>query len=98
MEINESVINELVDVIYERIEQKFAKQLNTSNVEFCKYGIIKEINTSNNTANVEINFSESGFIPNNTGLTLGTSLVVGDKVKVFYDNNNMKNLYIGQKF
>lgn len=100
MDLDNNVLDELIDVIYKRIEQKFAKQLNSANVEYAFAGIITEINTSNNTAVVDIGSSTTDYIPNLTGFSVGTedtNLKIGDTVKVFSDRNNMVGAYIGVK-
>ena len=100
MELDNNVLDELIDVIYKRIEQKFAKQLNSANVEYAFSGIITEINTSDNTAVVDIGSSTTDYIPNLTGFVVGTeetNLKIGDTVKVFSDRSNMVGAYIGVK-
>lgn len=107
MKIDNNVLDELVDVIYTRIEQKFAKQLNTANVEYAYSGIVMEIDSTNDTAIVDIGDSITEFIPNKTGFAVGKAtddesannsiLKVGDTVKVFSDRKNMAGAYIGVK-
>ena len=107
MNIDNNVLDELVDVIYTRIEQKFAKQLNTANVEYAYSGVVMEIDTDNDTATVDIGGYITEFIPNKTGVAFGeasgddtvdnTILKVGDTVKVFSDRKNMSGAYIGVK-
>lgn len=101
--IDSSLIDELVDVIYQRIEEKFNKQLNAANVEFSYEGIVKNpinITDSNGnvisttSADVELAFNTLTSLPNLSG----SILIDGDKVKIFYNKSNMSNAYIGVKF
>ncbi len=88
--IDNAVLDELIDVIYQRIEQKFAKQLNTSNVEYAYSGIVLGVDDAG-LVNVDIGLSTTGYIPNRSGETLKK----GDTVKVFTDRTNMVGAYIG---
>lgn len=100
MDIDNNVLDEFIDVIYKRIEQKFAKQLNIANVEYAFTGIVTTIDTNNNTAIVDIGSSTTDYIPNLTGFAVGTeatNLKIGDTVKVFSDKSNMVGAYIGVK-
>ena len=90
-QIDNHVLDELIDVIYQRIEQKFAKQLNTSNVEYAYSGIVLSADNDAGTANVDIGLSTTGNIPNLSGELLSA----GDTVKVFADRTNMVGAYIG---
>lgn len=96
--VDTALLNELVDVIYKRIEEKFSKQLNDANVEFTYDGIILSTvsDSDGNTthANVELPFCTLTELPN----LCGCNLTVGDKVKIFYKKSNMSNAYIGAKF
>lgn len=97
--IDNAVLDELIDEIYKRIEQKFAKQLNTANVEYAFNGIVTDVNTDANTAIVDIGSSTTTYIPNRTGVEIGVDggLNVGDAVKVYSDRSNMVGAYIGVK-
>lgn len=100
LDIDDSVLDEFIDILYKRMEQKFSKQLNTANVEYSFSGVIKEIDISTNKAVVDIGHSITDYIPNNTGVALGTNennLKVGDVVKVYSDRKNIANSYIGVK-
>lgn len=99
LDIDDAILDEFIDVIYTRIEQKFAKQLNKANVEYAFLGIVQSIDTTTNTAVVDIGTATTTSIPNNTGLTLGATggLNIGDSVKVFSDRKNMVGAYIGVK-
>lgn len=91
--IDNAVLDELIDEIYKRIEQKFAKQLNTANVEYAFNGIVTAVNTEANTAIIDIGSSTTDYIPNRSGVVLA----VGDAVKVYSDRSNMVGAYIGVK-
>lgn len=91
--IDNAVLDEFIDEIYKRIEQKFAKQLNTANVEYAFNGVVTAVNTDANTAVVDIGSSTTTHIPNRSGETIA----VGDTVKVYSDRSNMVGAYIGVK-
>lgn len=91
--IDNAVLDELIDTIYQRIEQKFAKQLNASNVEYAYSGIVLSADNEAGVANVDIGSSTTGNIPNRSG----ESLAQGNTVKVFADKSNMVGAYIGVK-
>lgn len=97
--IDNAVLDELIDEIYKRIEQKFAKQLNTANVEYAFNGVVKAIipedatTPDKITAIVDIGSSTTTYIPNRSGETIA----VNDVVKVYSDRSNMVGAYIGVK-
>ncbi len=97
--IDNAVLDALIDEIFKKIEQKFAKQLNIANVEYAFKGIVTEINADKNTAVVDIGSSTTTYIPNRTGEEIGVEggLNIGDSVKVFSDRSNMVGAYIGVK-
>ena len=101
--IDSTLLDELVDVIYQRIEEKFSKQLNSANVEFSYEGVVrnpvqvKDSNdniTSTTSADVELAFNTLTSLPNLSGSILAD----GNKVKIFYNKSNMSGAYIGVKF
>lgn len=101
--IDNSLLNELVDVIYQRIEEKFNKQLNSANVEFSYEGVARNPEnisdgngniTATKSADVELAFKTLSSLPNLSGDILAD----GDKVKIFYNKSNMSSAYIGVKF
>lgn len=101
--INSSLLDELVDIIYQRIEEKFNKQLNSANVEFSYEGIVRNpVQTTDSSGNVigttsadvELAFNTLTSLPNLSG----SILAEGNKVKIFYNKSNMSNAYIGVKF
>lgn len=100
--INSALINELVDVLYQKIEEKFMKQLNLANVEFCNEGVVRNpVNTTDSNSNtvttsadVELAFNTLTSLPNLTGCVLAD----GNRVKIFYNKTNMSGAYIGVKF
>lgn len=103
MNIDNTLLNELVDVIYQRIEEKFSKQLNAANVEFSYEGVVRNpVNTTDSNGNitattsadVELAFNTLTSLPNLSGKILSD----GNKVKIFYNKSNMSNAYIGVKF
>ncbi len=101
-------IDKLVDIIYNKIKERFEKELNDTNVEFYRDGIVTSVvnetvvneTDANNvvtktlTATVDVGFDSLENIQNKSG----EILVIGSKVRVFYDRNTMKNAYIGVKF
>lgn len=93
-QIDNSLLDELVEIIYQRIEEKFKKQLTNSNVEFSYDGIVRSIDSVNNTANIELGFGVVENLPNLTGDTIS----VNDKVRIFYNKSNLGTGYIGVKF
>lgn len=95
IETSDNLMDELVDIIYKKIEDKFSKAINQSNVEFCSEGIVKSFDSKTNTAIVSLSFGDTDSIQNLTGQT---TLKVGDKVKIFYNNRSMSGAYIGVKF
>ena len=99
-EIDGLLLNELVEIIYQRIEEKLKKQLNSSNIEFSYDGIVKNPvsdpndNTVTLSADIELSFCTVRDVPNHTEKTLYD----GDKVRIFYNKSNIGNSYIGVKF
>lgn len=97
--IDNAVLDALIDEIFKRVEEKFAKQLNIANVEYAFKGIVKETKIPEGaepneiTATVDIGSSTTTFIPNRSG----EPIVQGDAVKVFSDRSNMVGAYIGVK-
>lgn len=102
MNINSTLLDELVDIIYQRVEEKFSKQLNLANVEFSYEGVVRNPvntqdgngNTITTSADVELAFNTLTALPNLSGNILSN----GDKVKIFYNKSNMSGAYIGRKF
>ena len=94
MRIDENLINELVEIIYKKIEDKFSKNINNTNVEFCSEGIVTSVDSTANTATVSLAFVTTDTLPNLSG----NNLQVGDKVRIFYNKRNMSDAYIGVKF
>jgi hypothetical protein len=97
--IDNAVLDELVDEIFKRVEEKFVKQLNTANVEYAFKGVVTSIDAPEDatpdkiTAIVDIGSSTTTYIPNRSGEVIAE----GDTVKVFSDKNNMVGAYIGVK-
>ena len=97
-EIDKSLLNELIEIIYQRIEEKFKKQLNNSNIEFSYDGIVRcgdsESVPHGATTNVELAFGALRAVQNLSGVALSNN----DKVRIFYNKNNVGKSYIGVKF
>lgn len=98
MNIDSELIDLLVEEVYKRIEERISKGINDSNVELSSYAIVTAVN---NNSSINVSFGKYTKeddvdnsikdVPNHSGETLA----VGDKVKVFYENNNLKNIYVG---
>lgn len=86
------LIDELVEVICKKIDERFKKNLNMSNVEFCKDGIVRSELDVPNGAYTDVEMSGYTYSLMNKS---GQILTNGSTVRVFYDNENMKNAYIG---
>lgn len=100
MSVDKVALDELIQALNEQMQKTFSKQLNLANVEYAFKGIVVQIDTTNNTAIVDIGTSTTDYLPNKTGYDVGTedtNLKVGDTVKVFSDRTNMVNAYIGVK-
>lgn len=91
-EISNSLIDELVEIIYQKIEDKFKKMLNNSNTEFSYNAYVTSRNNSEKIATVKGQFGEL-TLPNSTGQDLS----INDRVKVYSDKGNMVGAYIGTK-
>ena len=91
--IDVDTLDEFIDAIYTRIEEKFSKQLNAANVEYAFSGIVTVADNKKKIATVDIGSSTIEDIPNHTG----EDLLVDDTVKVFSDKRNMVGAYIGVK-
>lgn len=91
---SQEAIDKLVDIIYEKIKERFEKDLNEANVEFSRDGIITAVSDDGSLACVDVGFNILENIPNRSGGDLAEK----DKVRVYYDRNTMKNAYIGFKF
>lgn len=90
--IDNSLIDELVEIIYQKIEDKFKKMLNNSNTEFSYNAYVSSRDKDSNLFTVIGQFGEL-TLPNSTGQDLS----VNDKVKVYSDKGNMVGAYIGTK-
>lgn len=99
MNIDSELIDLLVEEVYKRIEEKINKGINDSSVEFSSYAIVTAVNDDSSIASISFGKytkeddvdNSIKKVPNHSGETLA----VGDKVKVFYENNNLKNIYVG---
>lgn len=92
-QIDETYLDELVEVLYKKIEEKFNKKLNESSVEFTSDGIVvasSEV-AHGSTTQVQLAFVTTHLIPNLTGQPIKN----GQKVRVFYSKNNLSDAYIG---
>ena len=99
LKYSQEAIDELVQVIYEKIKKKFDEELNEANVEFSKSGIVVTPKNNNDgtktlSASVDLGFVTLEDVSNSSGELLKKD----DKVRVFYDKRTMKNAYIGVKF
>ena len=90
--IDNSLIDELVEIIYQKIEDKFKKMLNNSNTEFAYNAYVVSRDNSEKIATVSGQFGEL-TLPNATGQDLNEN----DRVKVYSDKGNMVGAYIGTK-
>lgn len=95
---SQEAIDELVDIIYKKIKEKFEKELNEANVEFSRDGVVKSINEDGSIASVDIGDNVLENIPNKTGQVLTTDDINKGKVRIYYDRHTMKNAYIGMKY
>lgn len=99
MNIDSELIDLLVEEVYKRIEERISKGINDSNVELSSYAIVTGFSKDGSKVNVSFGKytkeddvdNSIKDVPNHSGETLA----VGDKVKVFYENNNLKNIYVG---
>ena len=99
LKYSQEAIDELVQVIYEKIKEKFDKELNELNVEFSKSGIVvTRKNNSDSTKTLSASVDLGFVILEDVSNSSGELLKKGDKVRVFYDKRTMKNAYIGVKF
>lgn len=98
MDIDSELIDLLVEEVYKRIEERIQKGINDSNVELSSYAVVTATN-EDGTANVSFGkYTKDDDVDNsvtNVPNHSGETLAVGDKVKIFYENNNLKNIYVG---
>ena len=89
--MSDEIINKFVDTLFQKVSTQINNQINTANIEFCSMGIVVSISEDNANAKVDLGFTTTDFIPNLSG----DSLAVGSVVKVFYDDNTLRNAYVG---
>lgn len=90
--VNKELLDEFVELIYSRIKENFDKELNKANTEFYSEGLVESVD--GDYATVKLSFCTTDLLPNLSG----KSLSEGDKVKIYYNKNNMVGAYIGVAF
>lgn len=88
-----ALVEQLVDVLYKQLTNEYSSTLSNANIEKFSFGIVKSADNEAKTAIVEFT-SYNGELTETLNNLTGLELSEGDTVKVFYDNNNMKNAYI----
>lgn len=86
-------LNELAELIANKVKKIILSELNNSSVEFSKTGVVVSID-DDGTYTVDTAFSTVSGLPNLSG----EDLMDDDKVKIFYDGSDMRGAYIGVKF
>lgn len=94
MDINQNLVDELVDAIISLQSREYEKEVYKNNIAFSKNGFVVSYNSTKNTADVQ---SADMTYKNIKNLT-STALTVGQKVKIFYNNKNLSDAYIGITF
>ena len=87
------LLENLVDELYKRIDERFWKNLNDADIEFCKTGRVTSVDDNGNYS-VDLGNVVMDDLKNLSG---DDTVTVNSKVKVFFENFNMKNAYIGLK-
>lgn len=94
MEIDDTIMNDFINALYNLNKKTISTELNKTNVEFYAEGIVKSVNDINDKATVTTAFDDIENVPNLSGIKLSQ----GQKVKLFYNNRNMSGCYIGAAF
>ena len=89
--MNDKLVKQVVDALFERVNQLIIKKINNTNVELSSIGIITEVSSDNTLAKVDVGFAITDDIPNCSGETLAEGCVV----KIYYDKPDMQDAYIG---
>ena len=95
-EYDKNLIQQFISELYKYANKNYDRNFSKSNIERFRFGIVQSANNDKKTAVVEFTCYSENTVENLKNLS-GEDLSVGDTVKVFYDNNNMKNAYIGLK-
>lgn len=93
MSVDDKLLDDLANALIKLQLKGFTSELNKANVERYRNGIVTDIN-DDGTATVELAFCTLENVPNFSGSTLNSN----QKVKIFYNNKNMADCYIGAAF
>ena len=95
--ISNETMDRLVDIICDKVLSIIRRELNQTNMEFARSGVVLEATTADDgtrTCKVDLGFGETETIPNLTGQDLAT----GQKVKVYSDKQDLVGAYVGTAF
>lgn len=95
--ISNEVMDSLVNTICDKVLSLIRKELNQTNMEFARSGVVVEATTADDgtrTCKVDLGFGETETIPNLSGQDLTT----GQKVKVYSDKQDLVGAYVGTAF
>ena len=90
---DEGLLEQIVAELRKQADEIANKNIQAANMERFKFGIVKSADNTSKTALVKFS-NYSGEFSDTFPNMCGEDLTVGDTVKVFYDNDNMKNAYI----
>ena len=87
----DDLLKQIVDAIFERIDERIKKKINNTNIELTSQGIVSAISDDGKNATVDVGFTTTEYLPNYSG----SALAVGSVVKIYYDKPDMRDAYIG---
>lgn len=90
-------VEKFVGMMREIVREIVKEEMSKSHIEKYYNGIVRSVNTNNNTVSVDIGDKTLDDIPNKTGLVLGESLLVKDTVRVYSSSATMTDAYAGVK-
>ena len=97
MTYDEGLLEQVVAELKKQANKIANDNIQSANMERFKFGIVKSADNVNKTALVAFT-NYAGEFSDTFPNMCGEDLASGDTVKVFYDNDNMKNAYIKIKY
>lgn len=89
--MRDDLVKQVVDAIFERVDERIGKKINNTNIELTSQGVVKAVSSDGKSATVDVGFTTTEYLPNYSGSTL----TVGSVVKIYYDKPDMRDAYIG---
>lgn len=96
-EFSDLTVEKFVGMIRGIVRDVLKTEMSKAHIEKYYNGIVKSVNTDNNTATIDIGDKLLDDIPNKTGLVLGETLIEKDTVRVYSSSATLTDAYIGVK-